>query len=157
VEMRFCVRFLLIVLGTPLAACGLQMDLPAQPPEGLGVASFHADCAPWDGGAVTLLLGQEVSPDPLKPGFPHLQVSLYTSIAKFRTGGRVHFEIPGNQGLAQFCLQADACTKATAVTLQFSKVEENLLEGRLEVLFKDRAAIRGSFHATRIPFRALCG
>ena len=155
--MRPCRWFLLILLGIPLVACAAQADLPAEPPQGLGSAWFHDDCAPWDGSATTLLLGKEVASTPFNRGFPHLQVSLYSNWSQFRTGGRLRFEIPGNQGFAQYCLSADACTKATAVTLQFSKVEHDLIEGRLEILFKERAAIRGGFRAIRIPFRALCG
>jgi hypothetical protein len=152
--MRFAGRLLLILLGIPLAACATQTDLPPEPPQGLGSAWFHDDCAPWDGAATTLLLGPKVAPAPFQPGFPHLQVSLFSSLSRFR---RLSFDVPGNQGFAQYCLNADTCNKATAVTLQFSKIEENLMEGRLEVQFKDRAPIRGSFRATRIPFRALCG
>jgi hypothetical protein len=154
--MRPCHRFLLILFGIPLAACALQSDLPADPPQGLETSSFHDDCAPWDGSATTLLLGKDVASTPFKPGFPHLQVSLYSNWSQFRTGGRLRLE-PGNQGFAQHCLSEDACTKATAVTVQFSKVEQDRIEGRLEVLFKERAAIRGGFRAIRIPFRALCG
>jgi hypothetical protein len=154
--MRSCCRFLLILLGIPVVGCAFQADLPAELPPGLGSAWFHDDCAPWDGSATTLLLGKEVSSTPVKPGFPYLQVSLYSNWSRFRTGGRLRFEISGNQGFAQYCLSVDACTQATAVTLQFSKVEQDLIEGRLEVLFKERAAIRGGFHAIRIPFRALC-
>jgi hypothetical protein len=153
--MSLCRRVLLILLGIPLVACAQQADLPAEAPPGLGSAWFHDDCAPWDGSATTLVLGREVASTPFKPGFPHIQVSLYSNSS--RRGTRLRFEIPGNQGFAQYCLSADACTKATAVTLQFSKVEPDLIEGRLEVLFKDRAAIRGGFRAIRIPFRALCG
>jgi len=149
--------FLLILLAIPLVACALQADLPAEPPQGLGSAWFHDDCAPWDGSATTLLLGKEVASTPFNRGFPHLQVSLYSNWSQFRTGGRLRFDISGKEGFAEYCLSAEACTNATAVTLQFSNVEQDLIEGRLEVLFEGRAAIRGGFRATRIPFRALCG
>jgi hypothetical protein len=155
--MRFVGRILLVLFGIPLAACASQADLPSEPPQGLGSAWFHDDCAPWDGAAMTLLLGPQVARAPFQPGFPHLQVSLYSNLSRFRAGTRVSFEVPGNQGFAQYCLNADTCNKATGVTLQFSKVEQDLMEGRLEVHFKDRGPIRGSFRATRIPFRALCG
>lgn len=155
--MRPCRRLLLILLGIPLTACALQADLPAEPPQGLGSAWFHDDCAPWDGSATTLIMGEQASATPAQPGFPHLQVSVYSNWRQFRTGERLRFEVSGDRGFAQYCLSEDACTKATAVTLQFSKVEQDVIEGRLEVLFKERAAIRGGFRAVRIPFRALCG
>jgi len=155
--MRPCRRFLLILLGIPLVACAVQADLPAEPPQGLGSAWFHDDCAPWDGSATTLLLGREVALTPFNRGFPHLQVSLYSNWSQFRTGGRLRFDISGKHGFAEYCLSAEACTPATSVTLQFSKVQQDLIEGRLEVLFNERPAIRGGFRALRIPFRALCG
>jgi hypothetical protein len=155
--MRLSGRLFLFLLGIPLVACASQSDLPSEPVQGLGSAWFHDDCAPWDGSATTLLLGPQVARTPSQPGFPHLQISLYSSFTRFQTGGRFRFEVPGNQGFAQYCLRADTCNKATAVTLQFSKVEQDLLEGRLEVDFKDRVPIRGSFRAIRLPFRALCG
>jgi hypothetical protein len=155
--MRLSSPLLLVLLALPLVACASQSDLPSDPVQGLGSAWFHDDCAPWDGSATTLLLGPQVAQNPFHPGFPHLQVSLYSNLSRFQTGGRVRFEVPGNQGFAQFCPGADSCSKAMAVTLQFSKVEQDLLEGRLEVNFTDRAPIRGSFRAMRLPFRALCG
>jgi hypothetical protein len=155
--MRLSGPLLLILLGIPLVACASQSDLPADPIQGLGSAWFHDDCAPWDGSATTLLLGAQAARTPFLPGFPHLQVSVYSSLARFQTGGRVRFEIPGNQGFAQYCLRAGTCNKATAVILQFSRVNQDLLEGVLEVDFNDRSPIRGSFRATRIQFRALCG
>jgi hypothetical protein len=154
--MRFAGRLLLVLFGITPVACASQAGLPSEPPQGLGSAWFHDDCAPWDGAATTLLLGPKVATAPFQPGFPHLQVSLFSNLSRFRAGETLIFEL-GNQGFVQYCLNADTCTKATAVTLQFSKVEQNLMEGRLEVRFKDRAPIRGSFRATRIPFRALCG
>jgi len=154
---RSSYRLLLILLAMPFVACAFQADLPSEPPEGLGAAGFHDDCAPWDGGATTILLGQRVPTDPSKPEFPYLQISLYSKPTQFQVGKRLGFEIPGERGFAQYCLRAEACTKATAVTLQFSKIEQDRLEGRFEVLFKGRKSIRGSFRANRIPFRALCG
>jgi len=62
--------FLLILLGIPLVACAVQADLPAEPPQGLGSAWFHDDCAPWDGSATTLLLGKEVASSPSSQAFP---------------------------------------------------------------------------------------
>ena len=46
--------FLLILLAIPLVACALQADLPAEPPQGLGSAWFHDDCAPCAGTVVYL-------------------------------------------------------------------------------------------------------
>ena len=155
--MRPWRRFLLILLGIPLTACALQADLPAERPHGLGFAWFHDDCAPWDGSATTLMMGEQAATTPVQPRFPHLQVSVYSNWRQFRTGGRLRFEVSGDRGFAQYCLTEDACTNATTVTLQFSNVEPEVIEGRLEVLFKERAAIRGGFRAVRIPFRALCG
>lgn len=149
-------HFILIFLALPLAACALQADLPSEPPDGLGAAWFHADCAPWDGAATTLLLGPTASEIPHRPGFPHLQVSLFSNLLQVKAGGTLRFE-PGNAGFAQYCRTPDSCVKATAVTVKFSKVERDFLEGRLEVLFKDRGPLRGSFRAARIPFAALCG
>jgi hypothetical protein len=149
--------FLFCLLALPAFACALQSDLPSDPPDGLNVAWFHDDCAPWDGAATSLYLGRERAKAVFHQDFPFLHVALYSNSLSFRTGGRLRFEILGNQGHARYCRDADACVNARAVSIEFSKVEENLLEGRIEVLFDGLPPIRGGFRAARMPFRALCG
>jgi hypothetical protein len=147
-------RFFFCLLALPSVACALQSDLPSDPPGDLKVAWFHDDCAPWDGAATSLYLGVGRAKTVFHPDPPFLHVALYTN---FRSGQQLRFAVPGNQGHAQYCLEANACMTARSVSIEFSKIEGNLLEGRLEVLFNRRAAIRGGFHANRMPFRALCG
>ena len=145
------------MLALPAVACALQSDLPSDPPAGLSVAWFHDDCAPWDGAATSLFLGVERAKTVFHPDAPYLHVALYSNTLGFPTGERIRFGVPGNQGHAQYCLKADDCVTGRAVSIEFSKIEANLLEGRLEVLFDRRPAIRGGFRAARMPFRALCG
>ena len=150
-------RFLFCMLALPSVACALQSDLPSDPPDGLKVAWFHDDCAPWDGAATSLYLGLGQAKTVFHPDPPYLLVALYSNSLRFHTGERLRFNVPGNQGHAQYCLEANACVNARAVSIEFSKIEGNLLEGRLEILFDRRPAIRGGFRAARMPFRALCG
>jgi hypothetical protein len=154
---RYCLtRFLLSLLALPALAGSLQLELPSEPPSGLAAAWFHDDCAPWDGSATSLYLGAAPAKVAFEPGFPFLQVSLYSNSQSLRRD-RLHFEVSGNKGYAQYCQSKEECKTATSVTIEFSKAERDLLEGRLEILFKDRPAIRGGFLAKRLPFRALCG
>ena len=149
--------FLMPLLAGPAVACGLQPDLPSEPPPGLEAAWFHDDCAPWDGPAVSLYLARERGGSPFAPGLPYLRVTLYASSSiGLHEGERLRFE-PGTQGDAQYCRSTDDCDGATGVGIEFSGVEREVLEGRLEVLFGERPPIRGAFRAGRMPFQALCG
>ena len=87
----------------PVATCVQQAELPWVPPEGLDVAWFHDDCAPWDGPALSLYLSREAADTVFRSPFPNLRVSLYTPRMQFHSGERETFEIPGNQGHAVFC------------------------------------------------------
>jgi hypothetical protein len=149
--------FLLCLLALPAFACALQSNLPSDPPDGLNVAWFHDDCAPWDGAATSLYLGRERAKAVFHPDFPYLHVALYSNSLRFRTGERLRFEVPGHQGHARYCREEGACSTARAVSMEFSKIDGNLLEGRIEVLFDGGTPIRGGFRATRMPFQALCG
>ena len=150
-------RLVFCLLVVPTAACALQPELPSEPPQGLETAWFHDDCAPWDGFATSLYLGREIPADKFKPGFPNLHVAIYSSLPQSRTGELLRFEVPSHDGHARYCASTEDCVNAAAVAIEFSKVEQSLLEGRLEVLFKEREPIRGSFRATKMPGRTPCG
>jgi len=149
--------FLVCLLALPTVACALQSDLPSDPPDGLNEAWFHDDCAPWDGSATSLYLGRERAKAVFHPDTPYLHVALYSNSLSFRPGERLRFEVPGREGHARYCQKADTCVSAKAVSIEFTKTDGSLLEGRLEVLFDGRPPIRGGFRAVRIPFQALCG
>jgi hypothetical protein len=146
-----------LTLALALPACALQSELPDTPPPGLTEAWFHDDCAPWDGPALSLYLSPEPGQTVFVAPFPHLLVSLYSSRLQFEEGERLRFELPGNVGHAAYCRKMDDCRTATEVTLEFSRLEPTLMEGRLEVQFETGPPVRGSFRASEIPFQALCG
>jgi hypothetical protein len=149
--------FLILLLATALPACALQSSLPAEPPPGLTEAWFHNDCAPWDGPALSLYLGPEPSETIFSAPFPHLRVSLYSSLTRLQTGERLRFEVPGNQAHAVYCESEEDCRPAAEITLELSELEADLMAGSLEILFETGPPVAGSFRASRIPFQALCG
>jgi hypothetical protein len=148
--------FLQILLLVPVA-CALPQELESAPPEGLEIAWFLDDCAPWDGPAVSLYLARRVGDGPFQPGFPHLHVALYEPATRLRGRGRIRLEVPGNVGHAQYCESAEDCSAGTHVRIEFSDSDPGILEGRLEVTFESRPPVRGGFRAVRMPFQALCG
>jgi hypothetical protein len=150
-------RLVFCVLLLPTAACALQPELPSEPPQELEIAWFLDDCAPWDGLATSLYLGREIPADKFNPGFPNLHVAIYSSLLQRRSGELLRFDVPSHDGHARYCANSENCVNATAVTIEFSKVERSLLEGRLEVVFKEREPIRGSFRATKMAGRTPCG
>ena len=149
--------FLLTLALLPAMACAVQPELPAEPPEGLDVAWFHDDCAPWDGPATTIYLGREAAETVFASPFPSLRVTLYSNRAQLDPHERLHFEIPGNDGHAVYCSTAEECEAGTSVSIEFAQPAGDELEGRLEVTFPNRPPIRGSFQAMQMPFQALCG
>lgn len=148
---------LILLLATALPACALQSELPDTPPPGLTEAWFHDDCAPWDGAALSLYLGPEPSDTVFAAPFPHLRVSIYSSLTQLPTGERLRFEVPGNRAHAVYCETEEDCRPATGITLELSEIEPDLIAGSLEILFETGPPVAGSFRASRIPFQALCG
>lgn len=150
-------RLVVGLMILPAAACTAQCVLPSAAPDGLESSWFHDDCAPFDGPATSLYLGDEAATNALAPTLPYLRVALYTSSARFPINERLRFEIPAAEAHAEYCPDTGGCTAAEEMTIEFSRIEQDVLEGRLEALFADRAPIRGGFRAARIPFEALCG
>lgn len=145
------------LLTLAATACALQSELPAEPPDGLPAAWFHDDCAPWDGPATSLYLGARPAERPLEASFPFLRISLYRERLELGPGRRIVPDLAAGDASAAYCASETSCVEATGVILDISEVRADLITGRVGVTFPDRGPIRGSFRATRIPFRALCG
>jgi hypothetical protein len=150
-------RLVLLVglLAMAASACALQSDLPDTPPEGLPAAWFHDDCAPWDGPATTLYLGASPVDSPFEASFPFLRISLYRD--RPASGSRIAPDLEAGNASATYCTSETHCIPVTGVVLEISEVRSDLITGRVGVDFAEGPPLRGSFRATRIPFRALCG
>jgi len=144
-----------------LVACrpGSGPELPLSPPQGLEVSWFHDDCGPADGPALTVYLGQAIPDTAFEAGYPHLRVTICSDRTRLREGESVEIRAPapGGQGDARYCLSESNCRSVTGGSILFSRLEPNLLEGGVEVLFTGGEPIRGMFSAPRLTFQPLCG
>jgi hypothetical protein len=150
---------LLLLLAFPATGCRwvVESQLPAYPPEGLEVAWWHSDCAPWDGPAVSIYLGHAVPEEALAPTYPHLRISIFDTPTSL-PGESYHWDEAGNTGDVQFCSAEGTCQGATAVTVEFDdQGEGGTYRGRVGARLADGSYRAGSFEAAPLKFTALCG
>jgi hypothetical protein len=144
-----------------LAAAGTCAAQTA--PVALPHAYAHADCAPWDGPAVRIVLTPTPVPDSVvfTPSRPALDLAVYAS----RTRSLGHrFEVQaqasgdGYRGRAAWCPAESACEPAQGgwILLEGDPAD-SALRGRYELQFRGRQAIRGRFTAAWRPVRMACG
>ncbi len=144
-------------LAAAIAGLTCQTEL-ASPPEGYPVAWAHNSCAPWDGPAVVLYLGQTLPSDPLSPTYPHLQVSIYSRPTEL-PGQRFHWEGSApNEGSARRCVSEYQCLVADAVAVEFGNFQDPAAyAGSVDVTMPDGSSVAGGFSATKLTYQPLCG
>ena len=132
---------------------------PGSGDTGFSLAYLHDDCAPWDGGALTLMLSHVEILDPFDVPYPHLRVSSWRPPSRL-PGGTIEWSgTDHQQGEAMLCDSAEACESAVSVRLRFDRLQETAeaIIGDLQVELSGGHVVAGPFEARRIDFVALCG
>lgn len=154
------------LIGALLAAGSLGCDTPAPvasvppPPAGYPFASAAPDCAPWDGAAITILLGAEPGSDTAgipETARPLLRVSIYPR--ENGVTGRTYRWPADPQAAAGFrCQSGDSCQTASEGEITLLPAPgDTVFEGSLRMHFPDSSTLSGGFRATWHPRRMLCG
>lgn len=116
------------------------------------------DCAPWDGPAVSFYLtDKEAEKGEIKK--PYLSISIYRSISQISIqpfivgfGGGV------NVGIASLCPDQGDCKLVKSGIVVIKKVvPSQSIEGDYQLEFEDGIKKTGSFQASWIKRRVLCG
>lgn len=145
-------------------ACDGPGALPA-PPDAYPHATAMADCAPWDGAAISVFLSSEPA-DPEAPigsevPRPHLWVSVYDGVNAL-AGERFEIDQERSAGAA-LCADEGPCLPATGGWIRFRDASpDGLLTGELEVEVgpSDAGGVRtlaGGFRAVWLEREVLCG
>jgi len=150
--MRTRLTTLSIVTAT-LACTALPTDT------GFPLAYLHADCAPWDGAALTLVLSQNEIDGQLNVGYPNLRITSWRPPSTL-AGGSFSWEGDDqSDGYATLCDSADSCVNATRVSVGFDRVQGSgdVVSGRVRVELEGGRVIAGPFSARRLGYPMLCG
>jgi hypothetical protein len=146
----------LVALGA-LGACRSQTSAPlANSPPGYPYAYAVADCAPWDGPAVTLYLTARAADSTDFP-WPQLRISVWRGVATL--SGQT-FAWPANEqvGAATRCAAPDDCQLAAAARISFAPAaDDSSLTGFAELTFPGGETLRGGFRAAWRRMRVMCG
>lgn len=145
-----------LILGT--VACSDPDEAPTSDPVPFAHASYHDDCAPWDGGAVTLYFSDDAVPGPHQPPRPHVSVALYQPLTSL-VGSTLRWEGRDDQtGFVAWCPPEGECHEALRVMVRLIRQgPDGVLEGEVRLDFEDGDEVYGTFEAMRIPFEPLCG
>lgn len=139
-------------------ACGSRGDLAPLPGPPLDYPYTYAvaDCAPWDGAAVTLYF-TATPVDSTDLPFPHLRLSVWRS-ADSLPSHRFAWPNEAQVGAATLCQNPTSCEAATAGEVTFRAREpDGAFTGAITLSFASGPTIRGGFRA---PWRrriAMCG
>jgi hypothetical protein len=141
-------------VSAPDAATLATPPLPAAPHH-FPYATIVHTCAPWDGPALAVLLGNTAGCASVKA--PYVQISLWRDLPP-KAGKTISFDIRNSNGQASRCLKVNECEAATSGSVLFDIVDEGKkAKGRYELHFKDGSIENGSFEAEWCETRALCG
>lgn len=145
----------LALLLLPLGACGPPAS--ADPPAGYPYASAHADCAPWDGPAVTILLTTQ-APDSIAVTGPYVSISVWRS-ATTLAGRTFAWPSDSQVGAATRCSSDAACEAARSGRVTFAPASpDTILGGTVVLRFAGADSIlRGAFRALWRRTRVMCG
>ena len=139
-----------------LAALGVFVapacDEPAASLVEYRMSWVQADCAPWDGPALTVYLTDSPA-DSAKYEAAHLSVSVWRGVVGLE-GGRIDL---AKDGAASRCAASGDCTPATAGWIRFDHVDPDVhVAGRFLIQFAG-STVQGSFDAQWLRRTVLCG
>ena len=148
-----------IALILVLAACAPGRGIPIDPRP----AFAHASCAPWDGGAVRIVLSQETDTLRVLRGPPAagLELGAYTGIAnavghEFRVDAEGRSG-DGRTGGAVRCERGECVSANSGVIRLEARRADSILIGSYAVGFPDGTRQQGRFAARWLAARPLCG
>ena len=149
----------LLCIGIGTLGCSSQSGDARPTDTGFALAYFHDDCAPWDGGALTVVLSRVAMGGPFEAAYPHARITSYLPPARLAGSGVEWSGADHDDGYAALCDSADACTPAARVELRFDRAQADRshLRGEVYLELDDGRVIGGPFEARRIDFQALCG
>lgn len=155
-DLRACLLTAL-ALSTPVTCSGPD-DAPVTGPTPFAHAAYHPDCAPWDGGAVTVYLSDQAVPGPHAPPRPHVSIALYRPLTSL-VGSTVRWTgRDDQQGHVSRCPDQGDCQEASAVWIRLVSLDpDGVLRGEVRLDFGADDVVAGTFEAVRIPFEPLCG
>ena len=141
-------------------ACASRQEIAPDPRH----AYAHASCAPWDGGAVRIVLSEEsdtlrVLQGPPRPG---LELAAYTGIHE-ALGREFQVNAEGRSGDAATggavrCDERGECASATGGVIRLTRMEpDSTLVGSYDVSFPGAEPVSGRFAARWLAARVLCG
>jgi hypothetical protein len=116
-------------------------------------AEAHADCAPWDGAATTILLSETPISDSLNG--PYLSISVYRSVTE--VGGRTRVDAEhSNTMAARLCPGDGPCVPADDGWVDLTG-GDSTITGRYQLQLTDGRGLAGHFSAQIRNRRVLCG
>lgn len=145
-----------IILGALGACRGPSSGPLASPPPGYPYAYAVADCAPWDGPAVTIYLTARAA-DSTEFPWPQVRISVWRGLEALPGQS---FTWPADQqiGAAARCADPNACQLATAAHITFGPApNDTTLTGFAELTFAGDSTLRGGFRAAWRRTRVMCG
>jgi len=148
----------LTCLSVLASACdgGAGLVPHREPPAGLPIATAMADCAPWDGPAVSIYLTPAPF-DSFEPPLPHLRLSLYRpAVALAYT--TISWPADQEPGVAVHCPAQGECRSAVSARIRLRRVvPDSLLEGDFDLRFPDHSTLGGGFRAAWRRLLVMCG
>lgn len=138
-------------------ACSSTDNEPATPGHAWPYAVVMADCAPWDGAALSVTLAQ-TGPSSGQPGYPLLHIGVYHSPTEV-LGHAFSFDLADTrEGGMSFCRTDSTCISGKSVKVRFDQVApDSTVDGAYQLVFPDGQRESGSFHARFLTQPALCG
>jgi len=116
-----------------------------------------ADCAPWDGPAVTILLTTRPA-DSIAVVGPRVSISVWRSATEL-PGQTVAWPSDKQVGAATRCTTDADCEPARSARVTFAPASpDSVLGGTVELTFAGADSIlRGTFRASWLRTRVMCG
>ena len=141
----------IVVLALGLGGCAAEVG--GTPGQEWRYAQAHADCAPWDGAATTITLGD--SPIGEAQAGPYLVISVYRSLSE--VGGTTRVDGQQSQVMsARLCPADGPCVPADDGSVDLTPGDSSI-RGRYSLRLTDGRMLTGSFAARIVALRVLCG
>lgn len=156
-EMKvLTVAGVVLVWLVPGCGPGSEPGPLSTPPEGYAKSYAVADCAPWDGPAVTLYLFDSAV-DSVTATTHHLRISIWKPLAEVQ-GRTFSWPADAARGGAVRCVSEESCQPIAVGTIRFRPAEpDSSVSGYLRLRFGAADSVVGGFRAAWRSRRVMCG